>query len=182
MPIHTRRVLVPIVLGSLLAVGCVKTGSVSVSQPVEAKVAQYKTVVVSAASDTAELQKYLPKLQEGVAKSLQHDKVFATATAGGQPADGALTLRMKVVKSKGGNKAARMFNVGGETEVEVTCELVDEQANTTLAKFIAKGNSARKSKSSINGFDTSIADDLDGRAVRAAGEQIATFLAENTNH
>ena len=174
--------LLPLVVGSFLALGCVKTGSVAVSQPVEAKVAQYDAIVVSAASDASDLQKYMPKLQEGIAKSLQKDKVFASATAGGQPTEGALTLRMKVVKSKGGNKAARMFNVGGETEVEVTCELVDELANTTLAKFVAKGNSARKSKSSVNGFDTSIADDLDGRAVRAAGEQIATYLAENTSH
>lgn len=173
--------LLPLLVGSLLAFGCVKTGSVAVSQPVEAKVAQYDAIVVSAASDTSDLQKYMPKLQEGVAKSLQKDKVFASATAGGAPAAGALTLRMKVVKTVAGSKAARMFNVGGEVEVEVACELVDEQANTTLAKFVAKGNSARKSKSSINGFDTSIADDLDGRAVRAAGEQIATYLAEHTH-
>lgn len=164
----------------MLLVGCVKTGSVTVTEPVDAKVASYDAIVVVAASDEAELAEYMPKLQEGVAKRLQKDKVFATATAGGSAAAGAVTLRMKVAKKAEGSKLARTMNMGGEVEVEVTCELVDESTQTTLARFVAKGNSARKSKSSVNGFDTSVADDLDGRAVDAASEQIVTFLDEST--
>jgi hypothetical protein len=166
-------------LASMLLAGCVKTGSVSVTQPVDAKLESYDAIAVSAATDEADLQKYMPKLQEGVAQGLQKDHVFASATPGKAQA-GAVTLRMKVAKKAEGSKLARTMNLGGEVEVEVDCELVDESTQTTLARFVAKGNSARKSKTSVNGFDTSIADDLDGRAVRAAGEQIVTFLEENT--
>jgi len=34
-------------------------------------------------------------------------------------------------------------------------------------------------ESSVNGFDTSIADDLDGRAIQAAGKEIVAFLEES---
>jgi hypothetical protein len=179
MFIRHSRAFLSMALASMLLAGCVKTGSVSVTQPVDAKVASYEAITVSAATAEADLQKYMPKLQEGVAQGLQKDKVFASATAGQTPAAGAVTLRMKVAKKAEGSKLARTMNLGGEVEVEVDCELVDESTQTTLARFIAKGNSARKSKTSVNGFDTSIADDLDGRAVRAAGEQIVTFLEEN---
>jgi hypothetical protein len=179
MSIRHPRALLSLVLGSMLLAGCVKTGSVTVSQPVDAKVARYDTIVVSAATEQSELQKYVPKLQESVAQGLQKDKVFASATAGTSASEGAVMLRMHVKKTTEGSKLARTMNLGGEVEVEVACELVDESTQTTLARFVAKGNSARKSKTSVNGFDTSIADDLDGRAVRAAGEQIVTFLEEN---
>jgi len=175
---HVSR-LSSLLFGCALLVGCVKTGSVTVSQPVDAKVASYDTVVVAASTETPELAKYVSKLQSSVADGLERDKVFASASAGDSAPEGAVKLRMSVTKTQAGNKMARTMNMGGDVEVEVECELVDEKSQTTLARFVAKGNSARKSKSSINGFDTSIADDLDGRAIQAAGKEIVAFLEES---
>jgi len=168
-----------VLFGCMLLVGCVKTGSVTVAQPVDAQLAKYDTVVVAASAEKPELAKYVGKLQASVADGLERDKVFASASAGETAPDGAVKLRMSVNKTKEGSKMARMMNTGGEVEVEVTCELVDEKSQTTLARFIAKGNSARKSKTSIGGFDTSVADDLDGRAISAASKEIVAYLEAN---
>jgi hypothetical protein len=166
-------------LGCVLSFGCVKTGSVTVAQPADAQLAKYDKVVVKAEAEKPELAKYVGKLQSSVADGLERDKVFASAEAGETAPAGAVKLRMSVTKTQEGSKMARTMNMGGEVEVEVTCELVDETSQTTLARFVAKGNSARKSKTTVGGFDTSVADDLDGRAIAAASAEIVAYLDES---
>ena len=79
----------------------------------------------------------------------------------------------------GTSSIARTMNVGGEAEMTVSCRLVELGTEKALGSFSATGNSSRAVRTSVNGVDTGIADDLTGRAITATADQVAQFLVDN---
>jgi hypothetical protein len=161
----------------LAAPGCVKTGGVQVSQPLQGDLRSYQGMTVVASGGT-EHQAQIDALEQTVAQRAQKAKLVENVARKAEGADAPLELRLRVVAYEGGSKGARMFNAGGEAEITIQCELVNAKDGKVLTAFTATGNSARKSKTTVGGFDTSLGDDLSARAISAAGEQIIAYLAE----
>ncbi|GEM_PF-5404714 len=169
---------VPALVLSLATVGCVKTGNVVVSQPLHANLAQYEALVVAGTGKTGDLSQVATNMERFVANRASSESMFKAVRQKSQDGTAPLELRMTVVEYQGGNKGARFFNAGGEAQITVECQLVDLAQDKILTAFTATGNSARKSKVYVAGVDTSVGDNLEGRAMAAAADEIVVYLQQ----
>jgi hypothetical protein len=173
-----RSVLVAITI--LLAGACAKApGSATIQQPFEAELAAYDTVVVTAKAEHPAHAAHTDRLAHAIEQSLQARGAFAKVLVGENAATEGIALRVTLVSLEDGSSFARAMNVGGEAEMTVSCELVELGTEKSLGSFSATGSSSRQVRTSINGVDTGIADDLTGRAITATAEEVAQVLVDH---
>lgn len=164
----------------VLAVGCAKApGSVQTDQPLETKLGTYQTVVVTATAGEPTHAAHTDRLAHAIKASLESRGAFAKVIVGDGAANEGLGVRVTLVSLDDGSSVARAMNVGGEAKMTVSCKLVELGTDKPLGSFSATGNSSRAVRTSINGVDTGIADDLAGRAITATADQVAQYLADN---
>ena len=157
-----------VVLGIALLSGCVKTGSVTEQQPLSQKVPRAKTVGIVVNAANAEWRDDADHLRDGLHHELaEHGWPFNP--------NPDFVFEITFVEFDKGSKGARMFGAGGEAELH--CDVVlKTREGAVIAKLAVTGNSKRQSSTSIGGFNTSYADSLPARAVRATIEQISEYL------
>ena len=165
------RSLSAIVLGIALLTGCVKTGSVVEQQPLSQKLPQSATVGVVVKNTNPDWAEDADHLKEGLHKELS-EKGWKY---GDQP---DYVFEITFVEFDKGSKGARMFGAGGEAELHTLLE-VKAKDGKTVAKLAVTGNSKRQSSTTVGGFNTSWADSLPARAVRATIEQITEYLHDH---
>lgn len=159
-----------------LSVGCAKTGTVTEKTPV-ASLAAYKVakleVDVGSSIKNAEQQK--TAFHSAIADRLKEKKLFADVVADG----GDLFIKVKVTKVDEGSKLGQAMGPagGGETEVSVSVEMTDKDGKAVGA-FDVTGNSKKNGvQTSVGGVNTSAMQDSTGRALGAAADEIAGYLA-----
>src|SRR5688572_20234700 len=157
----------------LLAGACAKApGAVETQKPLETTLGTYQTVVVTAKAQEAAHGVHTDRLAHAIKTSIESRGTFPKVVVGDGAAAEGLALRVSLVSLDTGSEVARTMNVGGEAEMKVTCELVELGTDKAIGSFSATGNSSRQVRTSINGVDTGIADDLTGRAITATADQV----------
>ncbi|MDB4934732.1 MAG: hypothetical protein JWP87_1704 [Labilithrix sp.] len=155
-------------LGIAVLAGCVKTGSVVEQQPLAQKLPKTATVGVIVKVMNPEWQADADHLKEGL-----HHELAAHGWKYGDNPD--FMFEVTVVDFDKGSKGARMFNAGGEAELHADVVLKTRDG-AIAAKLGVMGNSKRQSSTTVGGYNTSWADSLPARAVRATIEQISEYL------
>ncbi len=154
--------------GLLVLGGCVKTGSVVEQQPLAQKLARTATVGVLVKVMNPEWQVDADHLKEGL-----HKELAAHGWKYGDNPD--YMFEVTVTEFDKGSKGAVMFTGTGDAELHADVVL-KARDGSVAAKLAVTGNSKRQSTTTIGGFNTSWADSLPARAVRATIEQISEYL------
>jgi len=153
------------------------------NKPLERKLASYHSLGIDISATDEKTKSYLNNFRVVLVKMARKDSGFEKVGIhpAGKPFHG-IQLKLTITGVSEGNKAQRAMNMGGEAEFVVNAVMTDGMDAAPLANFVVKGNSLRTSRTSINGFDTGMGgvfDDMVGKAMAAASEEIVGFLKNN---
>jgi hypothetical protein len=167
----------------IFASSCATNRSIVVTHPLERKLASYHNLGVDIKSSDPKASSYLNNFKLVFIKMARKESGFERVGMhdATKPFNGTM-LMLTVTEISEGDKAARTFNMGGEAEWVVKGVMRDGMSAAEITAFEAKGNSRRTSKTTMNGFDTGmggVLDDMVGKAMTAASEQIVSYLKEN---
>lgn len=161
---------------AVAAVACVKTGTVAEKQPV-ASLASYKTaqLAIEVPADMKNGEQQKTAFSSAISRRLKEKNVFTEVKTDG----GDVVLKVKITKVDTGSDTMRALGPAnsGSAEVFVSVELADGAAKS-LGAFDVTGNSKKNVQTSVAGINTSAMEDATGKALDAAADEIAEFLAK----
>lgn len=170
-----RQTIVACVI-ALSAVACVKSGTVAEKQPV-ASLAAYKTAQLSVEvpGDMKNGEQQKVAFSSAISKRLKEKNIFTEV----KPDGGDVAIKVKVTKVDAGSDAMKALGPAnsGAAEVAVTVELADASAKS-LGAFDVTGNSKKNVQTSVGGVNTAAMEDATAKALDAAADEIAEFLAK----
>lgn len=163
-------------LVAVAAAACVKTGTVAEKQPV-ASLAAYKTaqLFIEVPADMKNGEQQKTAFSSAISRRLKEKNIFNEV----KPDGGDVVLKVKITKVDGGSDEMRAIGLGnsGAAEVFVSVELADAQAKS-LGAFDVTGNSKKQVQTTVAGVHTASMEDATGKALDAAADEIAEFLAK----
>jgi hypothetical protein len=165
-------------VAAALAVGCVKTGSVVERTPVSS-LSAYKVakLEVDVASEIKNAEQTKSEFHSAIAERLKGKKVFNDVVADG----GDVFIKVKVTRVTEANKGLQALGPAnsGSAEVYVTVEMTDKDGKAVGA-FDVTGNSKKNVQTKVGGVNTAAMEDSTNKALGAAADEIAGYLAQKT--
>jgi hypothetical protein len=161
----------------VLIAACVKTGTLKETTPLQGNLSAYEAMVVEVTAAKPEHEKHAKNLQMVIVQAFQGQKLYGSVSDPTTPPAGkSLKLAVIVDGVDEGSDVKRAMNMGGEAEIAVRVDVLDSQENRKLTSMEVKGNSKRKSTTTINGVDTSWGDNLTNRAYLATADQLVQYF------
>ncbi len=158
-----------------LAAGCANSGTVTEKSPVTQDLGAFRTatIAVTVAPGIENPDVFKSQLGTFLESSLKEKKLFAEVVAEG----GDLTFKININKL---DKPLSLAGVpGGESDATATIELVDSKAAKSVGTFDITATSKRNTSMSVNGTNTNTGEDPRKRALQAAADQIAAYVASH---
>ena len=157
----------------IFTVGCASSGSVKAINPVNEKLSNYKTMVITVTSDDPKAEKEIIQLSSMIVAKLQEknlfDKIYLSQFSPEAVADLKLDVSVVNLRRVSANARGMVGAFAGQAGMQVSATLIDTSANKSIGNFEAQGKS---SGGSIFAGGTE-------QAIERAAEQISEFINAN---